>query len=100
MGKAITKNGWGNPPLTNKCNTDMNNPIYIRVLQHDKNDQIRIGESFPITDLDKAEKNIIAQYEARTSWCGGFKVACERYYKRIAIVNAVNLSIMRLIYNE
>ena len=58
----------------------MNNPIYIRVLQHDKNDQIRIGE--------------------KTAWCGGFKVACERYYKRIAIVNAVNLGIMRLIYNE
>lgn len=24
----------------------MNNPIYIRVLQHDKNDQIRIGEAY------------------------------------------------------
>ena len=64
----------------------MNNPIYIRVLQHDKNDQIRIGEAFPATE--------------KTAWCGGFKVACERYYKRIAIVNAVNLGIMRLIYNE
>ena len=28
----------------------MNNPIYIRVLQHDKNDQIRIGEAFPATE--------------------------------------------------
>ena len=78
----------------------MSNPIYIRVLQHDKNDQIRIGEAFPATDLNKAEKDIIAQYEAKCAWCGGFKVACERYYKRIAIVNAVNLGIMRLIYNE
>mgnify|MGYP000016760627 FL=1 len=78
----------------------MNNPIYIRVLQYDKNDQIRIGEAFPATDLEQVEKNIIAQYEAKTAWCGGFKVACERYYKRIAIVNAVNLGIMRLIYNE
>ena len=76
------------------------NIIKIRVLQHDNNDQIRIGESFTVVDLDKAEKDIIAQYEARTAWCGGFKVACERYYKRIAIVNAVNLGIMRLIYNE
>lgn len=78
----------------------MKDPLYIRVLQHDKNDQIRIGEAFSTTDLDKTAKDIIAKYEAKTAWCGGFKVACERYYKRIAIVNAVNLSIMRLIYNE
>lgn len=78
----------------------MNNPIYIRVLQHDNNDQIRIGEAFPATDLDKAEKDITAQYEAKTAWCGGFKVACERYYKRIAIVNAVSLEVIRLIYNK
>ncbi len=45
----------------------MNNPIYIRVLQHDKNDQIRIGEAFPATDLEQVEKNIIAQYEAKNS---------------------------------
>lgn len=55
----------------------MNNTIYIRVLQHDKNDQIRIGEAFPATDLNKAEKDIIAQYEAKCAWCGGFKAACE-----------------------
>ena len=41
----------------------MNDTIYIRVLQHDKNDQIRIGEAFPAPDLNKAEKDIIAQYE-------------------------------------
>ena len=46
----------------------MNNPIYIRVLQHDKNDQIRIGEAFPATDLEQVEKNIIAQYEAKTDF--------------------------------
>lgn len=76
----------------------MNNTIYIRVLQHDKNDQIRISELFPIVDLDKAEKDIIAQYEARTAWCGGFKKAFERYYKRIAIVNAYTLEVIRQIY--
>lgn len=73
------------------------NIINIRVLQHDKNDQIRIGELFPIVDLDKAEKDIIAQYEARTAWCGGFKTF-ERYYKRIAIVNADTLEVIRPIY--
>lgn len=74
------------------------NIINIRVLQHDKNNQIRIGELFPIVDLDKAEKDIIAQYEARTAWCGGFKKAFERYYKRIAIVNADTLEVIRPIY--
>lgn len=78
----------------------MKNLINIRVLQHDTNDQIRIGMAYPIIDLDKAEKDIVDNYEKKTAWCGGFKVACERYYKRIAIVNAVNLGIMRLIYNE
>lgn len=78
----------------------MKDLIYIRVLQHDTEDQIRIGMAYPVSDLDKAEKDIIASYEDRTAWCGGFKVACERYYKRIAIVNAVSLGIIRLIYNK
>ena len=76
----------------------MNNTIYIRVLQHDKNDQIRIGEAFPATDLNKAEKDIIAQYEAMCAWCGGFKAACEKYYQRIAIVRADTLEVIRPIY--
>ena len=76
----------------------MNTTIYIRVLQHDKNDQIRIGEAFPATDLNKAEKDIIAQYEAKCAWCGGFKAACEKYYQRIAIVRADTLEVIRPIY--
>ena len=76
----------------------MNNTIYIRVLQHDKNDQIRIGEAFPATDLNKAEKDIIAQYEAKCAGCGGFKAACEKYYQRIAIVRADTLEVIRPIY--
>lgn len=74
------------------------NIINIRVLQHDKNDQIRIGEPFPIVDLDNAEKDIKAQYEARTAWCGGFKAACGKYYQRIAIVRADTLEVIRPIY--
>lgn len=41
----------------------MEDLIYIRVLQHDTEDQIRIGNAYPVTDLDKAEKNIVALYE-------------------------------------
>lgn len=38
----------------------MKNLINIRVLQHDTNDQIRIGMAYPITDLDKEEKKMNA----------------------------------------
>ena len=41
---------------------------------------------------------IIAQYEAKCAWCGGFKAACEKYYQRIAIVRADTLEVIRPIY--
>lgn len=78
--------------------SDMKNLINIRVLQHDTNDQIRIGMAYPIIDLDKAEKDIIDNYEKKTAWCGGFKAACEKYYQRIAIVRADTLEVIRPIY--
>lgn len=78
----------------------MNDLINIRVLQHDTEDQIRIGMAYPVFDLDKAEQEIVRTYEKRTAWCGGFKVACEKYYKRIAIVRADTLEVMRLIYER
>ena len=76
----------------------MKSLINIRVLQHDTNDQIRIGMAYPIIDLDKAEKDIIDNYEKKTAWCGGFKAACEKYYHRIAIVRADTLEVIRPIY--
>lgn len=78
----------------------MNDLINIRVLQHDTEDQIRIGTAYPVFNLDKAEQNIIKAYEKDTAWCGGFKVACEKYYKRIAIVNADTLEVIRSIYER
>ncbi|MFR3473563.1 MAG: hypothetical protein ACLTT9_02880 [Phocaeicola vulgatus] len=39
--------------------------------------------AYPIIDLDKAEKDIVDNYEKKTAWCGGFKAACEKYYQRI-----------------
>lgn len=77
----------------------MNGLIYIRILQHDTQDQIRIGESYPVGDLGKAEQGIIKAYEEKTAWCGGFKAACEKYYKRIAIVSADTLEVIRIIYS-
>ena len=76
------------------------NYISIRVLQHDESDQIRIGaESCIFEDqLDRSVQDTIDQYEKETEWCGGFQVACERYYKRIAIVNGETLEVIRMIY--
>jgi hypothetical protein len=41
----------------------MKNLINIRVLQHDTNDQIRIGMAYPIIDLDKAEKDNVLRFD-------------------------------------
>lgn len=73
--------------------------IKIRVLQHDISDQIRIGMACMVSDLDKAEREIVEDYEKETAWCSGFKVA-KKYYKRIAIVDAKTLGIIREIYNR
>lgn len=78
----------------------MNGLIYIRTLQHDTEDQIRISAAYPVDDLDKAEKGIIAGYEKETAWCGGFKAACEKYYQRIAIVDAKSLQELRSVWNK
>lgn len=78
----------------------MSDLIYIRVLQHDTEDNIRIGAAYPVTDLDRAENGIVQAYEKETAWCGGFKSACEKYYKRVAIVNAETLEVIKIIYNK
>ena len=74
--------------------------INIRVLQHDTEDQIRIGMLTPVFDLEKAVQGVIKAYEKDTAWCGGFKSACEKYYKRIAIVNADTLEVIYTIYKK
>jgi hypothetical protein len=78
----------------------MSDLIYIRILQHDTEDNIRIGAAYPVTDLDRAENGIVKAYEKDTAWCGGFKSACEKYYKRVAIVNAETLEVIKSIYNK
>lgn len=77
-----------------------NDLIYIRVLQHDTEDQIRIGMAIPIDDIGIIVKNVIKQYEVDCAWCGGFNAACEKYYKRIAIVNADTLEVIHSIYRK
>lgn len=80
----------------------MANLINIRVLHHDRDDLIHIGIACQIDEnnLDNSEQTIIQNYEKKTAWCGGFKEACKRYYKRIAIVNAETLQVIRTIYEK
>lgn len=75
-------------------------PISIRVLQHDVKDEIRIGATYPVINMDILEQEVIKAYEKETAWCSGFKVTCEKYYKRIAIVDAETLGVIREIYNK
>lgn len=76
----------------------MKDLMYVRVLEHDTEDQIRIGMSFPIDDIKKAVENIISSYDKKFEWCGGFAKGCNKYYKRLAIVDSESLSIIQLIY--
>ena len=73
-----------------------NEIITIRVLQHDTEDLIRIGMAIPTLSIEETVQRVIKQYEVDCAWCGGFKAACENYYKRIAIVNADTLLRVRM----
>ena len=74
--------------------------ITVRVLQQDTQDEIKIGAWFPIWNdqLDKVVENTIKQYDNDMKWCGGFQAGCEKYYKRIALVDADTLQSIREIY--
>ena len=73
---------------------------FYRVLQHDKQDQIKIGAAFPSNNLEKTVEATIESYNKDLEWCGGFEPGCNKYYKRIAIVDAETLSIIRLIFSN
>lgn len=76
------------------------NVINVRVLQHDTDDQVRMGASFPIfeDDVERVAENTVKQYSKEMEWCGGFQEGCKRYYKRIAIVNADTFQGVKEIY--
>lgn len=71
-----------------------------RVLQHDTEDQIRISSAFPSTNLEKTVSQLIDQYDRELNWCGGFGAGCEKYYKRLGLVDADTLAVVRLIYTR
>lgn len=77
--------------------------IYIRVLEQDTCDQIRIGMSYPIwkDDLEKEADNVKQAYGKRMEWCGGWTDENNnRYHQRIALVDAETLQSVREIWNK
>lgn len=78
------------------------NLIYVRVLQHDTEDQIRIGMSTPIweSNLEKAVADVKAEYEKNLAGFGGFEEGCKRFYKRVALVDANTLAVIKIVYEK
>ena len=77
--------------------------IYIRVLEQDTYDQIRIGFSYPIfkENLQREVENVIEAYDKRMSWCGGWNDENNnKYHERIAIVDAKTLQSVKEIWNK
>ena len=73
---------------------------FYRVLQQSQDNQIRIGAPFYGIDMDTIVDNVIKSYETSHTWCGGFRIACEKYYQRIAIVDADTLRVVKIIYDK
>ena len=80
---------------------ETNEIMYVRVLQHEaESDGIRIGRSYPISDLEKEVENVKKAYDQRLEWCGGFDNSCGKYYQRIAIVDAETLAVLKVIFSN
>lgn len=82
----------------------MNNElIYIRVLEQDLCDQVRIGSGYPIfaDRLDEEVERIKKAYDERLSWCGGWtEENNNKYHQRIALVDAETFKSVREIWNK
>ena len=76
--------------------------IKIRVLEHDLQDSIRIGQAIEKLNttevMDNVALSVLEMYNEKLNWCGGFDEGAEMYYKRIAIVNADTLEVIRLLF--
>lgn len=83
---------------------DLNHEIiYIRVLEHDTCDQIRIGQSYPIYkhNLDEQVEKVKKAYDERMSWCGGWTDENNnKYHERIALVDAETLQSVKEIWKK
>lgn len=85
--------------LHNDCKDTQMNTIYIRVLEHDTADQIRIGYAFPTNNIVKTAQDIFTQEDKSLNWCGGALLSAPKFYKRIALVDARTLQTVKDIYD-
>ena len=77
--------------------------IYIRVLEQDTCDQIRIGAAYPIwkDSLQREAEKVIEAYGKRMEWCGGWTDKNNNeYHERIAIVDAETLQSIKEIWKK
>ena len=77
--------------------------IYVRVLEQDTCDQIRIGMAYPIykDNLDNEVSKIKEAYNKQLAWCGGWNdVNKNKYHQRVAIVDAETLQSVKEIWNK
>ena len=77
--------------------------VYVRVLEHETTDQIRIGCSYPVfkDDLDNEVKRVKKAYDKRMAWCGGWTDKNNNeYHERIALVDAETLQSVREIWKK
>ena len=72
---------------------------YVRVLEHDTADQIRIGFAFPTNNIVKTAQDIFSQENEKLTWCGGALLSVPKFYKRIALVDARTLQTVKDIYD-
>ena len=72
---------------------------YVRVLEHDTADQIRIGFAFPTNNIVKTIREIFAQEDEKLDWCGGARLSASKFYRRIALVDARTLQTVKDIYD-
>ena len=77
--------------------------IYVRVLEQDTCDQIRIGVSYPLftENIDLEAELVRKAYDKRMAWCGGWTDENNnKYHERIALVDAETLQSVREIWKK
>lgn len=73
--------------------------MYLRVLEHDIADQIMIGPLFSTSDVAKTAEVVFNMEDTKLDWCGGAKLVAGRYYRKIALVDAVTLKEVAILFD-
>ncbi len=82
----------------------MENTIEIRVLEHDTEDQIRIGQKITIINTinarDSFAKAVMDAYQQKFKYFGGFHTAAPKNFKKLALVNADTFETILVLYSK